>query len=90
MQSFNFVLKGRKETFLEKPEKKSKQVTRARTLSECSTDNDDQDSLFTEIQENNFEEESEATPTLHFQKSEKVLEAIQFMTKNTSMTCPCR
>ena len=64
MQSFNFVLKGRKETFIEKPSKK-KTMRRTRTLSEASTDNDDQDSLFTEVQEENFEyEESEGTPRL--------------------------
>ena len=64
MQAFNFVLKGRKETFIEKPSKK-KTMRRTRTLSEASTDNDDQDSLFTEVQEENFEyEESEGTPRL--------------------------
>ena len=64
MQAFNFVLKGRKETFIEKPSKK-KTMRRTRTLSEASTDNDDQDSLFTEVQEENFEyEESESTPRM--------------------------
>ena len=102
MQSFNFVMTGKKEelkskpTFTEPKSKpmlpKKKQIKRNRTLSECSTDNDDADSLFTEIQENNFEyEDSDKTPALRFQETEKVFEIINMLKRQaTEATCPCQ
>ena len=52
MQSRNFVMIGSKEELREKKEnplKKKKTMKRTRTLSECSTDHDEVESLFTEI-----------------------------------------
>merc|ERR1712087_376471 len=96
MQAFNFVMSGKKEELKEREKpmlpKKKKQVQRTRTYSECSTHSEDADSLFTEIQENNFEfeEDSDSTPSLKFQKTEAFQHYIQQLTKVTEMTCPCK
>ena len=94
MQSFNFVMTGKKEELNEKPllPQKKAPVKRNKTLSECSTDHDEVDSLFTDIKENEFEyEESEDTPQLEFQESVKVDEIMTILKKEiTALTCPCK